>query len=484
MVSIPPGWIETQALSLLSQMGFDASSYPARNPVRVTGDAPSFDTHHRIVEASAISLVAYATAVDCFWQEKRGKAQKLSVDLLQAAAAIYPVRYQKQNGYPMPLLPGAELAQDFFQTRDGRWFYPVASYPHLRNRTLEILDCANTKVALGRVIARREADALEALFAAHKIPAAYVRTRSEWRAHPQGRILAGIPAVQIRRIGEAPYAAPASSPSRPLADLRVLDFSHVIAGPVAARTLAEHGADVLRISAPHQPDPLVQIMDTGIGKRTAFLDIRNAADLGKLKDLCRSADVFVDSWRPGVLAKHGLTPEQLSAIQPNLIYVTINTFGPHGPWADRGGFEQIGQLVSGICHTEGRGGRPRLVPTHFLNDYLTGYLAAAGVVAALHRRQREGGSYHVTASLTQTSMWVQSLGEVAPENTTVNPFEIAPVLERRASPFGMLEQLPPVVGFSETPPCWELPPHPLGSHLPVWRDQDETARCVEAECSI
>lgn len=484
MANMPPEWLEAQALALLAQMGLDAGAYPARYPFSITGEVPPFDTRHRIVEASAISLAAYAIAVDCFWQENRGRAQKLSLDMLQAAAAIYPVRYQKQNGYPMPLIPGAELAQDFFPTRDGRWFYPVASYPHLRNRTLEILDCANTRPALGRAIAGRNADDLEALFAAHRIPAAYVRTRSEWRVHPQGQILAGIPAVQVRQIGAAAYARPASTPSRPFAGLRVLDFSHVIAGPVAARTLAEHGADVLRISAPHQPDPLIQIMDTGIGKRTAFLDIRNAADLNRLKQLCKDADVFVDSWRPGVLEKYGLTPERLSEIQPNLIYVTINTFGPEGPWADRGGFEQIGQLVSGICHTEGRGGRPRLVPTHFLNDYLTGYLAAAGVVAALTRRVRHGGSYHVAASLTQTSMWVQSLGEVEPESITINPFEIAPMLERRTSPFGMLEQLPPVVEFSETPARWDLPPHPLGAHLPVWRDQDAMAGRTEAECSI
>jgi crotonobetainyl-CoA:carnitine CoA-transferase CaiB-like acyl-CoA transferase len=480
MPSVQP---EAQALSLLSQIGLDAGSFPARYPVKIIGDAPSFDTNHRIVEAAAVSLLAYAIAVDCLWQESRGRAQKLSIDMLQAAAAIYPVRYQKQNGYPMPLLPGAELAQDFFPTQDGRWFYPVASYPHLRNRTLEILDCANTKAALGRAIAGRKADELEELFAAHKIPAAYVRTKSEWRAHPQGQILAKIPAVQVRQVRESRRAAPAASPSRPLAGIRVLDFSHVIAGPVAARTLAEHGADVLRISAPHQPDPLVQIMDTGIGKRTAFLDIRNAADLDKLKELCRSADVFVDSWRPGVLAKYGLSPEQLSLIQPNLVYLTINSFGPHGPWADRGGFEQIGQLVSGICDTESRGGRPRLVPTHFLNDYLTGYLAAAGVVAALISRLRNGGSFHVAASLTQTSMWVQSLGEVEPGSVTMSPFDIAPALERRASPFGMLEQLPPVVRFSETPARWDLPPHPLGAHLPIWHDSDQMAGKAET-CSI
>lgn len=481
---MPSGQIEAQALALLSQMGLDAASYPARYPLRIVGDAPSLDTNHRIVEAAAASLAAYAIAVDCFWQENRGRAQRLAVDLLQAAAALYPVRYQKQNGYPMPLLPGAELAQDFFPTEDGRWFYPVASYPHLRNRALEILDCANTRAALGRAIGSRKAEDLEALFAAHGIPGAYVRTRAEWRVHPQGQVLAEIPAVQVRQTGEAGYAPPAVLPSRPLAGLRVLDFSHVIAGPVTARTLAEHGADVLRISAPHQPDPLIQIMDTGIGKRTAFLDIRNGADLDRLKELCRSADVFVDSWRPGVLAKYGLTPERLSEIQPNLIYVSINTFGPHGPWADRGGFEQIGQLVSGICHTEGRGGRPRLVPTHFLNDYLTGYLAAAGVVVALNRRLRHGGSYHVAASLTQTSMWVQSLGEVEPDSSTVNPFELVPVLERRASPFGMLEQLPPVVAFSETPARWDLPPHPLGAHLPVWRDHDAIREKVAASCSI
>ncbi|MDO8280679.1 MAG: CoA transferase [Burkholderiaceae bacterium] len=457
------------ALDLLRGAGGEPDATPGRLPLRIVGGAPAYDTPHRIVEACAAAIAANAIAVEQWWRHCGGAAQHIEIDLLQAAAGLYPVRYQRQNGYPMPLIPGAELAQDFFETADDRWFYPVASYPALRNRTLEILDCANTRPALARAIRKHTGDALEDLFALHRIPGACVRSRAQWLAHPQGQALSRNPTICIRRIADsAPVPPPATLPERPLSGLRVLDVSHVIAGPVVARTLAEQGAEALRISAPYQPDPLVQIMDTGIGKRAAFLDLRQEADTERLRRLCRDADVFIDSWRPGSLARRGFSAQDLTRMRPGIIHVSVSTYGSDGPWADRGGFEQIGQLVSGICHTEGRGGRPRLVPSHFLNDYLTGYLGAAGAAAALLLRSLHGGSYQVEVSLTGTSMWVQSLGEQPVPAQPVDPFAIQPVLESRDSPYGKLEQLPPIARFSRTPARWDLPPVPLGAHVAAW----------------
>ena len=469
--------IQCAADDLLLGAGLDADFIAGRLPLKLAGEVPAYNTRHKIVEAVAAALAANACAVESFWRLCGGAPQRIEIDLKQAAASLYPVRYQRQNGYPMPLLPGAELAQDFFATSDGRWFYPVASYPHLRNKTLELLDCPNTIAGLAKAIRHRAADELEELFALHKVPAAYARSKEEWLNHPQGRCLALQPAITVQRIGEtAPFSPPAALPERPLSGVRVLDCSHVIAGPVVARTLAEQGAEALRISGPHQPDPLVQIMDTGIGKRSAFLDLRTPIDTGKLRELCRVADVFIESWRPGSLDRRGFSATELASMRPGIVYVSVSTYGPAGPWAQRGGFEQIGQLVSGICHTEAAGGRPRLVPTHFLNDYLTGYLGAAGTATALLLRARYGGSYHVNVSLTRTSMWVQSLGEQLLPAQAVDPFAIEPRLESRDSPYGRLDQLPPVAQFSITPSRWDLPPVPLGAHRAHWIEDAEDLR--------
>ena len=265
---------------------------------------------------------------------------------------------------------------------------------------------------------------------------------------------------------------PARANVRPLDGLRVLDLGHVIAGPVVARSLAEHGADVLRITSPAMQDPFRQTVDTNIGKRSAFLDFDAPTGLQAARDLIAGADVVVQSWRPGSMRNRGLGPQDAAAIRPGVIYVTVTAFGDEGPWGQRGGFEQLGQTVSGISVREGGKGKPRVVPPYLLNDYLTGYLGATGVMQALIRRAQEGGSYHVKVSLARTSMWVQDLGLL----TDFDPaqprrhfaLELNPLLERRESAYGVLEQFPPVAQFSRTRAAWVLPPAPNGAHPARW----------------
>jgi crotonobetainyl-CoA:carnitine CoA-transferase CaiB-like acyl-CoA transferase len=452
---------------LLDATGVDGSAAQ----VAFSGSEPNFDTSHQIVMAAAAVLGANAAAVADLWKMTGGENQNVDIDLVQAAASLHPAQYQTQNGHPMPALSLArEFKADFFPTADGRWFFPIGSYPHHRDAVLELLDSPNSPERLKAAVAGWNSAELEDAFAANKLPGAMVRTREEWLAHPQGRLLAARPVIEIEKIGDSAPELLAHH-ARPLHHLRVLDAAHVIAGPVAARTFAEHGADVLRISSPVQPDPIPQILDTGIGKRCAYLHLRDAADQDTLRGLCRQADVFVQSWRPGAMERLGFAAADLAAIRPGIIYVSISAYGADGPWAARGGFEQLGQVVSGIAHTETTNGKPRVVPTYLLNDYLTAYLAATGTIAALIRRAKEGGSYHVKVSLARTSMWVQSLGvRVRPApGEFIKPGDINPRLETRESPFGTLEQLPPVPIFSKTPAYWSLPPAPLGSNKPIWR---------------
>lgn len=460
-----------QAIANLLGNRLPSREHPSQR-LRFFGSAPRFDTPHKLTLSAASAIGAYAIAVEHWWHMAVGQHQMVGIDWMQAASSLNPGHFQKQSGYSLPALSLlTELKADFYRTRDERWFFPIGSYPHLRDGVLDLLQCANSADALSAAIRQWDAADLEQAFAQHKLPGIYARSTDEWLAHPQGALLAGKPVIEIQKIGDS-QAEPAICRDRPLDRIRVLDLGHVIAGPVVARSLAEHGAEVLRISPPMNQDPFRQTVDTNIGKRSAFLDFDAPKDRLKARELINGADVLVQSWRPGSLNKRGLGAEDAAAIRPGLIYVTVTAFGDEGPWGSYGGFEQLGQIVSGIAVREGGSGRPRVVPTYLLNDYLTGYLGAAGVMMALMRRAQEGGSYHVKVSLAKTSMWVQDLGienGFDPDQPRRHFAEtLNPVLETRPSAYGLLEQLPPVAQFSRTGPYWALPPAPNGAHPPAW----------------
>ena len=218
----------------------------------------------------------------------------------------------------------------------------------------------------------------------------------------------------------------------------MLDLTRVLAGPTCARTLAEHGADVLKITAPHLPNLGYQEFDTGHGKLSAHLDLREQRDVDVLRGLVREADVFSQGYRPGTLGTRGLSPEELAAIRPGLVYVSLCAFSHAGPWASRRGFDTVVQTVSGITSRQaevvpGKTPGPQFYPVSAI-DYCTGYLMAFGAMVALERRAREGGSWLVRISLAQIGKWIVDLGEVPEAAARDAPAEFAPEeLERWAT---------------------------------------------------
>lgn len=452
--------------SLLRDLGLNDPQLS--EAVEFRGPAPTLQSPHKLALATAAAIAAQAATVMELWRMRTGEQQSVRVDLSDSVHALRPGRYQKQNGYSLdPHNIVNEPVNGFFQCRDGKWMFFVGAYPHLRNGLLRVVDSANTKEALAAAVAKWDSGTLEETLSAEKLTAGVIRTPQEWRSHPHGSQMVDRPVVTIEKIGES-EPEPLGRALRPLSGLRVLDLTHIIAGPVVARTLAEQGADVLHITVPELPDPLPMIMDTGIGKRNAYLDLKRKEDVDRMQTLCRDADIFVQSWRPGSVSRLGFGPEEVARLRPGIIYVSVSAFGD-GPWGDRAAFDQIAQSVSGIAHTEGAGGPPRLVPTYLLNDYLCGYLGAAGVNAALIRRAKEGGSFHVKISLAGTSMWVQSLGLQLPnEDTQDASITAMPRYQRRHTAFGELHQLAPVADFSRTVAKWDLPPAPLGAHVAEW----------------
>jgi crotonobetainyl-CoA:carnitine CoA-transferase CaiB-like acyl-CoA transferase len=243
----------------------------------------------------------------------------------------------------------------------------------------------------------------------------------------------------------------------------------VLAGPTCARTLAEHGAEVLHVRSPRLPSIEPFVVDTNPGKRSCFLDLEDGDARARLRELVRGADVFSQGYRSGALERRGFGAQQLAALRPGIIAVSINCYGHEGPWAGRPGWEQLAQTASGMAHEHGGTDPASIVPAA-VNDYVTGHLAALGVLCALARRAREGGSWHVRASLTRTAMWVQSLPRVpgAAIPSGLDPAVLAAHQIEMDTAWGRLTRLGPVLRMSDTPPRWDLPPAPLGAHPPAW----------------
>jgi crotonobetainyl-CoA:carnitine CoA-transferase CaiB-like acyl-CoA transferase len=359
-------------------------------------------------------------------------------------------------------------------TKDGRWFLPHFGLPNLQQRVLKVLGAQPDPVSVAAAVVQWDALDLEAAIDEARACGAMVRTNTEWLAHPHGQALAAKPIVEIMKIGDS-NPEPLPQGDHPLAGIRVLDLTRILAGPIAARTLAEHGADVLMVAAERLPQIPEHVMDTSHGKRSCFLDLATPADAARLRTLVKGADVFSQGYRPGVLQKLGFGPKELAAHRPGIIYVSISCFGADGPFSHRGGWEQVAQTVTGICN-EGRPDRPALLPAAAC-DYTTGYLAAYGALLALARRARQGGSYHVRVSLCQSGMFIYRQGKVdfSEPDMDLSATELDALRIETRPHIGPLRHLGPVLRLSETPPHWVRPTPQFGGNTPEWLEADSGA---------
>ena len=202
---------------------------------------------------------------------------------------------------------------------------------------------------------------------------------------------------------------PLAAGPRPLSGIRTLDLTRVIAGPVACRTMAEHGADVLKISRRDLPGAGPLDIDTGIGKRSCFLDLREAGDNATLRALVQQGDIFIQSYRPGAMAGNGFGFDDLAAMRPGIVCATLSAWGRVGPWSGRRGYDTIVQSATGMAHFTGGAAGPALLPVSAI-DYISGNIMAFGAMVALHRRATIGGSWLVRVSLAGVGHWMRSLG--------------------------------------------------------------------------
>lgn len=445
------------------------------NDVEITGGSdPVLPTPFRITETAVATLAAVGLAASDLWEIRTGRRQRIGIDARQATASLRSGKYLNIAGTPVP--NGRNSIMGFYPAKHGRWSYVHSNFPNHRAAALKVLGVPDDRDAVAKAVAQWDALELEEAIINAKGAGGMVRSIDEWRAHPQHKAGSALPLMEIIRIGDSP-PEPLPEGRRPLSGIRVLDLTRVIAGPTCARTLAEHGAEVLKITAAHLPSLGRQEYDTGHGKLCAFLDLRGEPAVETLRGLARGTDVFSQGYRPGTIGGRGFSPEALATLRPGIVVVSLSAFAHNGPWAARRGFDTVIQSVSGIAQRQGErfpvdGPGPQFYPVSAI-DFLTGYLMASGAMVALARRARVGGSWLVRISLQQVGEWLIARGQVPDAQLNGIPEEFRPdELERwimeSQTPNGPLKHLAPVLRLSETQPYWDKPTVPLGYHPAAW----------------
>jgi crotonobetainyl-CoA:carnitine CoA-transferase CaiB-like acyl-CoA transferase len=443
----------------------------ALDRVTLTGRDPVLPSSFAVGALAQASIAAAGLAAAEIHRARTGEAQTVTVDMRHAAIEFRSERHCKTDAPPAD--PWDKIA-GLYRTRDRRWVRLHTNFPHHRDGILALLGCAYDRDTVQAKLLEWDGETFETAAAERRLVVTLMRSPAEWAAHPQGQAVAALPLIEITRIGDAPPRRwPAGD--RPLSNLRVLDLTRIIAGPVAARCLAAHGADVLHVSSPNLPTIPSLVADTGRGKRPTYLDLDTAEGRDTLHALARDADVFLQGYRPGGLAARGFAPEALAKASPGIVAATLSAYGHVGPWSPRRGFDSLTQNANGINFDEAKAlsvdgivDRPKELPAQAL-DHGAGYLLAFAMQMALLRQRREGGSWHVRTSLAEVGEWLKSLPRVPDGPAHPDPKQnVADLLETTPSGFGPMTAVRHAAILSKTPARWSRPALPLGTCPPVW----------------
>lgn len=433
----------------------------------VPGADPVLPSSFRVGAAAQASMAAAALAASELGHARGQERQRVVVDMTHAALEC--TSWFSLDGQVPPMW---DKFSGLYPTADGH-VRIHANFAHHRDGALGLLDLDAAhaeKADVARRLAGWRAIDFESAAAEAGMVVAALRSFDEWDVTPPAQAVAAQPVFHIERIGDAdplPLTALGAN-DLPLSGLCVLDLTRILAGPVATRALAAYGADVMMVSSPRLPH-IAAVADTSRGKRSCFADLRTAGGRDALQKLVQGAHVFVQGYRPGGLAARGFGAEELARQRPGIVAVSLNAYGPQGPWAARRGFDSLVQTAMGFNHAEGEAagaGEPRALPMQIL-DYASGQLMALAAAAAVHRQQHEGGSWHVQVSLAQTGQWLRGLGRVAGGFDAAR-HDIAPYIDTQSSGFGELGFVRHAVQLERTPARHARLAMPPGSHAPQW----------------
>jgi crotonobetainyl-CoA:carnitine CoA-transferase CaiB-like acyl-CoA transferase len=415
-----------------------------------------------VTDFASATIAAAALALD-EWIDSHGEG--LVVDRRLASIWFYAsIRPQDW----MPPAPWDALAGDY-PAQDG-WIRLHTNAPAHRAAAQRVLGPHVDKQPMASAVSRWSAAELEQAIVDAGGCAAQMHSVAEWNDHPQGRAVNAEPLIQIERATSAVDRVSAIDALRPLAGVRVLDLTRVLAGPVATRFLAGWGAEVLRIDPPDWNEPAL-IPEVTPGKRCARLDLRSADDRAVFESLLATSDVLIHGYRTGALDRLGYDVETRQRLRPGLIDVSLNAYGATGPWAGRRGFDSLVQMSSGIAHSGmdwRRVEQPVPLPVQAL-DHGTGYLMAAAAIRGLTHRRRDGIGCIARLSLARTAKLLLDLGRqqdlpaLAPETE----LDRAPDIENTA--WGPAQRLISPVSIRGRGLHFSRPASALGSSTPAWQ---------------
>ncbi|MDQ7803395.1 CoA transferase [Amycolatopsis sp. A133] len=425
-------------------------------PFELTGTEDVLPGEYRVAAAASATIAAATLAAAEMLKLREIEPGVVTADTRHAAAAFRSEQLLRVDG------AGAEPAwaplSGDYRTADG-WVRLHANYPRHEAAICWGLGVPGTREAVAKAVAGRSAREVEHAVVSAGGAAAELRSPEDWAAHPQGAAVASLPLVDLAPLGDAPKRTLFYS-DRPLGGIRVLELTHVLAGPVAGRVLAAHGADVLHIGAAHLPRVEALVRDTNQGKRSAFVALDTEGGRARLKKLISRADVLVQSFRPGALAKIGFGPEELAELRPGLVVAELSAYGWEGPWARRRGFDSLVQMSSGLAW----GDPPSPLPVQAL-DHATGWLTAAAVMTALRRQVTDGGTWRARLSLAGTGHWLDSLGR---KDSAAADVDHRDLLEEADSGYGRLTRVRMAGGLPGAEPYWEFGTRVPGVDKPTW----------------
>lgn len=455
----------TSRAHTLTALAWDALGGKAEllDAVRFVGEG-GLASAYPVTDMASATVAAAALAMAELAQHRGGKLPEVIIDRRLSSFwfgfSIRPV------GWEMPA-PWDPIAGDY-QAQDG-WIRLHTNAPPHRIATQQILGQQTDKTAMAKEVVRWKKQELETAIVEVGGCAAEMRSVTEWTAHPQGRALAQEPLAHIENFSPAPLPERGASPARPLAGVRVLDLTRVLAGPVASRFLAGFGADVLRLDPPDWDEPGV-IPEVTLGKRCARLDLKSAEGRATFETLLSQADVILHGYRADALDRLGYDAAIRRKLSPGLIDVSLCAYGWSGPWALRRGFDSLVQMSCGIADAGQRwkqAAHPAPLPVQAL-DHGTGYLLAAAIIRGLTQRLNNTNSINARLSLARTAKLLTDTGECEMELplATENFFDIASPIE--GTDWGNAKRLKPPVIIRDVPLFWTLPARQLGTAKPDW----------------
>lgn len=462
-----------------TQAWFASTMWRALNGPAAMIDSLQFTGSGTLPSVFSVSSLASASfgvaglAAAQFLAAHTGKPPSVCVD--RRLAAFWFRRSVEPAGWSLPATWDS-VAGDY-ACRDG-WIRLHTNAPHHRAAALEVLALADssghpvTREQVVQAVRGWDRTGLEQAVVGQGGCAAAMHSLAHWREHPQGRALAAEPLVAVSPESAGPVMPNAHrfDPARPLAGVRVLDLTRVLAGPVATRLLAALGAQVLRIDPPWWDEPAV-LPDVTVGKRCARLEINSETARRQFGALLAQADVLVHGYRPGALEALGFSAERRRQIRPGLIDVSLNAYGWSGPWQGRRGFDSLVQMSSGIAEAGMRGfnkSAPFPLPVQAL-DHASGYLMAAAALRALTEQHATGRGSSARVSLGRVAHLLTSGPGQALSDSVGSPGDedFESVLEQTI--WGPLRRIRFPVRIHGTPFGWDRPAGRLGTSEPVWQ---------------